>query len=171
MTDESTRATRSFVLRVLLRGIAAFVVVCVVMAAVWCACWYLGLIADDPAFIRARRARWGVVVIGSELLKMIEEGLPVPGSVGEIIAHAKAWRDSDSMIGVAEIDPWGSPYFFEVVSDRKFCVEDCLKCVVRSFGPNRRDDLGKADDIQTIGQAWPSRAERRNKPADAARQQ
>ena len=138
------------------------------MAAAWYTCDFLVLMPQRAD--RARTAIGGISTIGNELCKTINEGLPVPGSVAEIIAQAKAWQDSQSMIGVAETDPWGSPYFFEVVSGRGYCGDDCLKVVVRSLGPNRRDDLGKADDIQTIGQAWPSRAEQRNKPAAAARQ-
>ena len=109
-------------------------------------------------------------MIVSQLVGTINGGLPVPGSVAEIITQAKARLSSEMMIGKAETDPWGSPYFFEVVSDRKFCGDECLKVVVRSFGPNRRDDLGKADDIQTIGRARPPLAEQRNKPTAAARQ-
>lgn len=138
------------------------------LAAAWFTCDFLVLMPQRSD--RARTAIGGISMIGNELCKTINEGLPVPGSVAEIIAQAKAWQDSQSMIGVAETDPWGSPYFFEVVSDRKFCGDECLKVVVRSFGPNRRDDLGKADDIQANYAAWPSRAERRNKPADGARQ-
>lgn len=109
-------------------------------------------------------------MIGNELCETINGGLPVPGSVAEIIAQAKARLSSEMMIGKAETDPWGSPYFFEVVSGREYCGDDCLKVVVRSFGPNRRDNLGKADDIQMIYAAWPRRAEQRNKPAAGARQ-
>ena len=165
MMDFSPRASTSSGVRFLLRGIA----VGAFMAAAWFACDFLVLMPqrDD----RARRAIRGMSMIGNELCKTINEGLPVPGSVAEVIAQAKAWQDSQSMIGVAEIDPWGSPYFFEVLPDRKFCGDDCLKVVVRSFGPNRRDDLGRPDDIQGIYAAWPRRAERRDNPADAARQQ
>jgi len=138
------------------------------MAAAWFACDFLVLMPQRSD--RARTAIQNVTLFRNVLGGMIEEGLPVPGSVAEIIARAKAWRTSEEMIGIAETDPWGSPYFFEVVSGRGYCGDECLKVVVRSFGPNRRDDLGKGDDIQTIGPAWPSRAERRNKPADGARQ-
>ena len=151
-------------MRFLLRGIAAGAF----MAAAWFTCDFLVLMPQRSD--RARRAIQGITLIANELCKTINEGLPVPGSVAEIIAQAKAWQDSQKMIGIAESDPWGSPYFFEVVSGRGDCGDDCLKVVVRSFGPNRRDDLGKADDIQMIGHALSSRAERRNKPADGARQ-
>ena len=164
MMDSSPRASWSSGLRFLLRGIA----VGASMAAAWFACDFLVLMPQRSA--RARRAIGNVTLFSDELVGMIEEGLPVPGSVAEIFAHAKAWRSSQMMIGKAETDPWGSPYFFEVVPGREFCGDECLKVVVRSFGPNRRDDLGKADDIQRIRPAWPSRAERRNKPAAAARQ-
>lgn len=139
------------------------------LAAAWFTCDFLVLMPQRSD--RARRAIRNVTLFRDELGVMIEEeGLAVPGTVGEIIAHAKAWRNSQEMIGKAETDPWGSPYFFEVVSGREYCGDDCLKVVVRSFGPNRRDDLGKADDIQTIGRARPPLAEQRNKPAAAARQ-
>ena len=164
MMDLSPRASRSSVLRFLLRGIA----VGAFMAAAWFTCDFLVMMPQRSD--RARRAIQNVTLFRNVLVGMIEEGLPVPGTVGEIIAQAKVWRTSEEMIGIAETDPWGSPYFFEVVSGRGYCGDECLKVVVRSFGPNRRDDLGKADDIQTIGQAWPSRAEQRNKPADGARQ-
>lgn len=128
------------------------------MAAAWFTCDFLVLMPQRSD--RARRAIHNVTSFRDELGVMIEEeGLPVPGTVGEIIAHAKARLSSQMMIGKAETDPWGSPYFFEVVSGREYCGDDCLKVVVRSFGPNRRDDLGKADDIQTIGRARPPLAE------------
>lgn len=138
------------------------------MAAAFFTCDFLFIVPQKRD--RTRRAIQNVTLFRNALGAMIEEGLPVPGTGGEIIAQAKAWHSSEMMIGKAEIDPWGSPYFFEVVSGREYCGDDCLKVVVRSFGPNRQDDLGKADDIQTIGPAWPSRAEQRNKPAAAARQ-
>jgi hypothetical protein len=138
------------------------------MAAAWFTFDFLVMMPQRSD--RARRAILGISLIADELCKTINEGLPVPGTVAEIIAQAKARLSSEMMMGKAETDPWGSPYFFKVVSGREYCGDDCLKVVVRSLGPNRRDDLGKVDDIQTIGQAWPSRAEQRNKPADAARQ-
>ena len=141
-------------MRFLLRGIA----VGAFMAAAWFMCDRLVLMPQRDS--KARTAIGGIQMIGNELVRAINGGLPVPGSVAEIIAQAKARLSSQMMIGKAETDPWGSPYFFEVVSDRKFCGDECLKVVVRSFGPNRRDDLGKADDIQGIYAAWPRRAER-----------
>ncbi len=128
------------------------------MAAAWFMCDHLVLMPQRDS--KARTAIGGIQMIGNELVRAINGGLPVPGSVAEIIAQAKARLSSEMMIGKAEIDPWGSPYFFEVVSDREFCGDECLKVVVRSVGPNRRDDLGKADDIQGIYAAWPRRAER-----------
>lgn len=138
------------------------------VAAAFFACDFLFIMPQKRD--RTRRAIQNVTLFRDVLGAMIEEGLPVPGSVAEIIAQAKAWHSSEMMIGTAETDPWGSPYFFEVVPDREYCGDDCLKMVVRSFGPNRRDDLGKADDIQMIYPAWPRRAEQRNTPAAAARQ-
>lgn len=164
MMDFSPRASRASGLRFLLRGIA----VGAFMAAAWFT--YDRLVLMPQRGSRARTAIGGIQMIGNELVEAINGGLPVPGSVAEIIAQAKARLSSEMMIGKAETDPWGSPYFFEVVSDRKYCGDECLKVVVRSFGPNRRDDLGRPDDIQGIYAAWPSRAEQRNKPADAARQ-
>jgi hypothetical protein len=142
----------------------------VVIATVWFTCWYLGLMGEQPELIRSRQAGWGVLVLGSELAAMIKEGLPVPGSVGDILAHAKAWRDADTMIGIEDVDPWGSPYFFEVVPDPKFCGENCLKVVVRSFGPNRRDDLGKVDDRQATAAVVLPLSQPSDKPAAAGRQ-
>ncbi len=139
------------------------------MAAAFFTCDFLFIVPQKRD--RTRRAIQNITLFRDELGVMIEEeGLPVPGTVGEIIAHAKARLRSQMMRGKAETDPWGTPYFFEVVSGREYCGDDCLKVVVRSFGPNRRDDLGKADDIQLICPAWPRRAEQRNKPTAAARQ-
>jgi hypothetical protein len=51
--------------------------------------------------------------------------------------------------GIDGIDPWGSPYFFEVVSNQSY-GETGRNIVVRSFGPNRQDDSGMGDDVQAI---------------------
>jgi hypothetical protein len=46
------------------------------------------------------------------------------------------------------VDPWGSPYFYQVSEELTRGGLCHYKVTLRSFGPNRRDDGGDDDDIQ-----------------------
>jgi hypothetical protein len=142
MTEHLPGTSRSRVVRVIVGVIAAGAF----MAAAFEA-WYRFVLI--PASMRVHRVVNAIQALKNELRIMIEdEGLPVPQSVGDILNHARA-RGSDRVNGIDGIDPWGSPYFFEVVPNQ-FYGETGRSIVVRSFGPNRQDDSGMGDDVQGI---------------------
>jgi hypothetical protein len=45
------------------------------------------------------------------------------------------------------VDPWGSPYFYDV-EEIVGKIDIAYSVTLRSFGPNRVDDGGEADDLQ-----------------------
>lgn len=95
-------------------------------------------------------------VIG-EIRSMTLEGVKVPRSIEGIIEHARAHGDIRNTV-VARLDgcdPWGSPYYVDAVLDHHYCGDGCYRITVRSFGPNRRDELGKGDDIQLNAPGFP----------------
>jgi hypothetical protein len=142
MTEHLPGTSRSPVVQVIVGVIAAGAL----MAAAFEA-WYRFVLI--PASIRGHRVVNAITALGNELCIMIQdEGLPVPQSVGDILDHARA-SGSDHMNGMDGIDPWGSPYFFKVVPSQSY-GETGRDIVVRSFGPNRRDDSGMGDDSQWI---------------------
>ena len=155
MTDDVSGKLSSPMLRV--------VAVCAIVPAVWLA-WYLFVLQPDWA--RSHRACGAVTAIRGALNNMVYEGLVVPDSVDEITAYARK-RGLDA---ANDIDPWGSPYLFQVVPDPEAGGEGCLRVIVRSLGRNRCDDLGNGDDIQGVCLVWPSLAQRDDKPAAGARQ-
>jgi hypothetical protein len=144
MTEHLPGTSRSPVVQVIVGVIAAVAF----MAAAFEA-WYRFVLI--PASIRGHRVGFAIQALKNELRIMIQdEGLPVPQSFGDILDHARA-RGSDRVNGMDGIDPWGSPYFFEVVPSQSY-GETGRDIVVRSFGPNRRDDSGMGDDSQEIEQ-------------------
>ena len=144
MTEHLPGTSRSPVVQVIVGVIAAVAFMAVAFEA-----WYRFVLI--PASIRGHRVGFAIQAIRNELRIMIQdEGLPVPQSFGDILDHARA-SGSDHMNGMDGIDPWGSPYFFEVVPSQSY-GETGRDIVVRSFGPNRRDDSGMGDDSQEIEQ-------------------
>lgn len=113
---------------------------------------------------------------------MISDGEAAPQSVEEILAYAKRESHSthqkrtthSSPQSVEEVlanqktaglkyyakmtglDPWGMPYHVETHKDRN-CPrkEGCYLVVIRSYGPNRRDDFGVGDDPQLFRSCRP----------------
>jgi hypothetical protein len=88
---------------------------------------------------------------------MTSEGVRVPSSIDGVIDHARAsGHVRNSAIAILDgRDPWGSPYYVDAVLDHRYCGEGCYRITVRSFGPNRRDELGEGDDIQLTAPGFP----------------
>ncbi len=93
--------------------------------------------------------------IRGEITTMEMTGKPVPMSVLDVLQHAERSRDKTDvnwrqLIG---IDPWGTPYLVEAIRDPAYSTYS-YRMNVRSFGPNRRDDLGTKDDLQISAPGW-----------------
>jgi len=122
------------------RAIVSGVVAAALLAGAWLV-W--SATVRGPEWDRRRLALNAVIEIADETFTAIEEGKPLPLSLEDIIERVRAKKGS-CVHGV--LDPWGSRYFFEVTPNRNW--GGMLVITVRSCGRNRRDELGKGDDIR-----------------------
>ena len=135
-------AQRDAFIVVVTRAILTGVVAATLLAGAWLV-W--SATVRGPEWDRGRLAVCAVNQIGNETFTAIEEGKPLPLSLEDIIERLRAKKGS-RVHGV--LDPWGSRYFFEVTPNRNW--GGMLVITVRSCGRNRRDELGKGDDIRSI---------------------
>lgn len=125
------------------RAIVSGVVAAALLAGAWLV-WSAAVVG--PEWDRGRLAVCAVNQIADETFTAIEEGKPLPLSLEDIIERVRAKKGS-CVHGV--LDPWGSRYFFDVTPKGP----GVMVFTVRSCGRNRRDELGKGDDIQMNAEA------------------
>jgi hypothetical protein len=124
------------------RAIVSGVVAAALLAGAWLV-W--SATVRGPEWDRGRLALNAVIEIANGMFVAIEEGKPLPLSLEDVIERVRAKKGS-CVHGV--LDPWGSRYVFDVTPNGN--GGGVLLITVRSCGRNRRDELGKGDDIRSI---------------------
>jgi hypothetical protein len=124
------------------RAIVSGVVAAALLAGAWLV-W--SATVRGPEWDRRRLALNAVIEIANETFTAIKEGKPLPLSLEDIIERLRAKKGS-RVHGV--LDPWGSRYVFDIMPNGN--GGGVLVITVRSCGRNRRDELGKGDDIRSI---------------------
>lgn len=124
------------------RAIVSGVVAAALLAGAWLV-W--SATVRGPEWDRRRLALNAVIEIANGMFVAIEEGKPLPLSLEDVIERVRAKKGS-CVHGV--LDPWGSRYVFDVTPNGN--GGGVLVITVRSCGRNRRDELGKGDDIRSI---------------------
>lgn len=141
-------------------GLAMRIVRGVVVCIAGFACLYgmavfFLLLPESKTVLMERRARQQMFEIVGEIFYMEMIGKPVPTSVQDVLQHAERSGDPADIDWrpLTGIDPWGTPYLVEAIRDPAYSTYS-YRMNVRSFGPNRRDDLGKKDDLQISRPGW-----------------
>jgi hypothetical protein len=124
------------------RAIVSGVVAAALLAGAWLV-W--SATVSGPEWNRDRLALCAVFEIANGMFVAIEEGKPLPLSLEDVIERVRAKKGS-CVHGV--LDPWGSRYVCDVTPNGN--GGGVLLITVRSCGRNRRDELGKGDDIRSI---------------------
>lgn len=150
MTENERPRTR-LVTR-LVRGVVACIggVVCLYGIAL-----FFLLLPDSKSVRMARLARQQMLDIRGEITNMEMKGRPMPTSVLDVLQHAERSLDTTdtNWRRLSGIDPWGTPYLVEAIREPAPSTSS-YRINVRSFGPNRRDDHGKKDDLQISLPNW-----------------
>lgn len=141
-------AQRDAFVVVVTRAIVSGVVAATLLAGAWLV-WSATVVS--PERYRRRRALCAVQEIANGLFVAIEEGKPLPLSLEDVIERVRANKESCLVHGV--LDPWGSRYVFDITPNGN--GGGILVITVRSCGRNRRDELGKGDDIRSIVEVIP----------------
>jgi hypothetical protein len=136
-------AQRDAFVVVVTRAILTGVVAATLLTGAWLV-WSAAVVG--PESDRGRRALCAVQEIANGLFVAIKEGKPLPLSLEDVIERLRANKESCVVHGV--LDPWGSRYVFDIMPNGN--GGGILVITVRSFGRNRRDDLGEGDDIRSI---------------------
>ena len=125
------------------------VVVCIAgFACLYGMAVFFLLLPESKRVLMERRARQQMLSVQLEIVRMLVTKNLMPMSLQDVLQHAE--RSGDPLTG---IDPWGTPYLVEAIRDPAYSTSS-YRMNVRSFGPNRRDDLGKRDDLQISTPGW-----------------
>jgi len=125
------------------------VVVCIAgFACLYGMAVFFLLLPESKSVLMERRARRQMLDIQLEIIRMLVTENLMPMSLQDVLQHAE--RSGDPLTG---IDPWDTPYLVEAIRDPAYSTSS-YRMNVRSFGPNRRDDLGKKDDLQISTPGW-----------------
>lgn len=125
------------------------VVVCIAgFACLYGMAVFFLLLPESKRVLMERRARQQMLYLQLEIVRMLVTENLMPMSLQDVLQHAE--RSGDPLTG---IDPWGTPYLVEAIRDPAYSTSS-YRMTVRSFGPNRRDDLGKRDDLQISTPGW-----------------
>jgi hypothetical protein len=132
-----------------IRWMWATVMLSLTLGALWAvhSLWNRGL--------RVRLARVEIAELHGEVVRMGNEGITAPLTLTDVIAHSRvsALADSAYCARMHGRDPWGNEYFVDsFVDDGSHGFTNETVVVVRSFGPNMRDDAGRGDDINAVRQ-------------------
>lgn len=129
------------------------VVVCVGGVALLYGTALFFLLLPDRNFQNRKRAQTQMLIILGEMEAMVLESQRLPKSIEDILTYAQ--RSSDSTVAkMSGLDPWGTPYQVEAAWGLRCNKGIDYYVTVQSFGRNRRDDLGKGDDLQLSRPGW-----------------
>jgi len=148
----------------LLPRIVYGVVVCVGGVAGLYALAVFFLLVPDRNYHNRNSAQTQVLLILGEIEAMALKEQSMPKSIEDVLTHAQRSGDSD-VAKLSGLDPWGTPYCIEVVRDPSYS-HLFYRLTVRSFGRNRRDDLGKGDDLQLRRPGWVPLSLQKTPPQD-----